>query len=272
MVQSLGKCRVFSFFTRSATVCLVPWLGAHYSSSLAWTGFFLLGPLLVQSWVTWWLLLWTTPAFCGYFFDRQLPVGGSGFQTWEIWNSVAPIHVPDFRVAWWPQINLGIFVQKDLILVAPVFFFFKLGTETPTNHLGFCLLIFLMVEKGTVGFRTPSIHEHCYSHMTWHLCIPGSACDTFWVLRNAPFISLVENLTPELIYVVKGDSVPATRHKRTKKQAYKHREFSHKCSFLFPEGGAISLRSLSPLRCFLVQLDHGSSHVREMVGWTGKEP
>lgn len=59
------------------------------------------------------------------------------------------------------------FVQKDLILVALVFFFFFLqGTETPTNHLGFCLLIFLMVEKGTVGFRTPSLPEHCYSYMT----------------------------------------------------------------------------------------------------------
>lgn len=209
----------------------MPGLGDYHSSSLAWTGFSLLGPLSVQSWVTWWLVLWTTPASCGYYLTGDCQWAAQASRLWKTWNSVAPIHAPDFRAAWWPQINLGFFVQKDLILVAPVFFF----TRYRNTYWSLRLLSFDFPNgwKRNSRIQDSKPSQTLLQSYNMTLVYPWLTMWYFLGTQKCPFISLVENLTPELINVVKGDSVPATRHKRTNKQAYKHREFSHKCSFYF---------------------------------------
>lgn len=63
-----------------------------------------------------------------------------------------------------PIDTLDIFTQNDLILLP---LYFLLGPKkTPTNHLGFCLLIFLMVEEEAEAFRAPRLYEHRYNHLT----------------------------------------------------------------------------------------------------------
>lgn len=164
-------------------------------------------------------------------FDRRLPVGGSGFQTLKDLEQCGSHPCAWLQSCLMTPDQLRFFCPERFDSCCPCIFF----TRYRNTYWSLRLLSFDFPNgwKRNSRIQDSKPSQTLLQSYNMTLVYPWLTMWYFLGTQKCPFISLVENLTPELINVVKGDSVPATRHKRTNKQAYKHREFSHKCSFYF---------------------------------------